>query len=114
MGLLGGFRAKYVQELVSNPDKPSQSLERVQKFLGILESAADHLANQDLKTRLIEQATILEKMRDGKIRTEEFETALLAELAKMEQLAGPRRDVANRRIAGKKLCLIANSTRLRE
>jgi hypothetical protein len=74
--------------MISNPDNQSQSRDRVQKLLGNLDSAADHLANHELKTQLAEHLIIVEKMQAGKIGTKDFETSFLPEVAKMEQLAG--------------------------
>jgi predicted regulator of Ras-like GTPase activity (Roadblock/LC7/MglB family) len=83
---------KYVQELTSNPGIESQSLDRIKKLLGILDSAANHLDNQDLKNRLAEHFGLIEKVQSGQISTEELQSSFLPEVAKMEQLAGPRRD----------------------
>ncbi|MBI5249759.1 MAG: roadblock/LC7 domain-containing protein [Desulfomonile tiedjei] len=83
---------KYVQELTSKPNDQPESLDRVQKLLGILDSAADHLGNEDLKNRLAQHIKIIAQIQAGHLRAEEFETAFLPEVTKMEQLAGPRRD----------------------
>ncbi len=85
---------KFVQDLKTGPDKQPQSLERVRKLLGILDSAAGHLGNEDLKSRLAEHAKIIDAVEQGKTQVGAFENAFIPEVAKMEQLAGPRRDVA--------------------
>jgi len=85
---------RYLQDLISNPQQRSESLDKVEKLLGILDSAAGHLGNHELKGRLAEHSNILEKVKTGQIGPNDFETSFLPEVAKMEQLAGPRRDVA--------------------
>lgn len=85
---------KFVQDLKTGPDKQPQSLERVRKLLGILASAAGHLGNEDLKNRLAEHAKIIDDVDQGKTQVGAFENVFIPEVAKMEQLAGPRRDVA--------------------
>jgi len=81
---------RLVRDLGAQPDDYSRSVLKVEKVLGILNSAADHLGNKDLKDRLGLHLQMLQALAkpgqpDGQL-VESFTAGLL----RLEELAGQR------------------------
>lgn len=70
----------------------SSSVQEMTKILYILDSAADHLANNDLKRLLETHSAMLTSLSAGSISREDFAKSLSERLPRLEKVAGARRD----------------------
>ncbi len=79
-----------VSELGTSPEGWAKSVKDTERILGLLESAAGHLANDDLKNRLGEHSRLLGALGRGELSPGEFTASFTADLPKLEGMAGPR------------------------
>jgi predicted regulator of Ras-like GTPase activity (Roadblock/LC7/MglB family) len=81
-----------IQALKTRPDSSSESVQTMWKLLEILNSAAEHLENRELKDQLSKHSNILGSLNDGTLAGVGFIDSFEADLAKLEELAGQRVD----------------------
>jgi predicted regulator of Ras-like GTPase activity (Roadblock/LC7/MglB family) len=81
---------KLMKDLKTRPDGVSESVGTMQKMLGILHAAADHLENQKLKDHLARQSKMMTDLSQGALSSAEFIDAFAGRLPILEQLAGQR------------------------
>jgi predicted regulator of Ras-like GTPase activity (Roadblock/LC7/MglB family) len=81
-----------IQDLKQRPGSGSESVQTMRKMLEILNSAADHLENQELKDQLGRHSNILGSLNDGTLSGPGFITSFEADLSKLGELAGQRVD----------------------
>jgi predicted regulator of Ras-like GTPase activity (Roadblock/LC7/MglB family) len=81
-----------IQALKTRPDSSSESVQTMWKLLEILNSAAEHLENRELKDQLGKHSNILGSLNDGTLAGVGFIDSFEADLAKLEELAGQRVD----------------------
>lgn len=74
---------------------PSAAVSEMVKILGLLNSAADHLDNKDLKDRLDLHAEMLHSLKDGSLSGDTFIESINPGLVKLEEVAGPRPEGLN-------------------
>ena len=83
---------KFLGALGENPDNLTESDHTMEKYLGVLESAAVHLGNQDLKEYLVKHGQMLGSLTEGSLSAEDFTQKFEPELSKLEGMAGPKPD----------------------
>jgi len=83
---------KMSENLNSGVGDVSSSVQEMSKILYILDAAADHLANNDLKKLLDTHAAMLTSLSAGSLSREDFLKSLLERLSRLEQVAGTRRE----------------------
>jgi predicted regulator of Ras-like GTPase activity (Roadblock/LC7/MglB family) len=81
---------RLVQDLGAKPADYSESVLKVEKVLGILNSAADHLGNQDLKDRLSPQSEMLQALTVEGLTDRKIVDSFTAGLLSLEEIAGQR------------------------
>ncbi len=81
---------KLIGDLGAHTNDPSAAVSEMVKILGLLNSAADHLENKDLKDRLDLHAEMLHSLKSGNLSSETFIESINPGLAKLEEVAGPR------------------------
>ena len=81
-----------IQDLKTRPDSGSGSVQTMWKMLEILNSAADHLENRELKDQLGKHSNILGSLNDGTLSGVGFINSFEADLSKLAELAGQRVD----------------------
>lgn len=81
-----------IQDLKTRPDYGSESVQTMWKMLEILNAAADHLENRELKHQLSKHSDILGLLNDGTLSGVGFIDSFEADLSKLEELAGQRVD----------------------
>jgi predicted regulator of Ras-like GTPase activity (Roadblock/LC7/MglB family) len=81
---------RLVQDLKAKPGDYAESVLKVEKVLGILNSAADHLGNKDLKTRLDPHSKMLEALTKEGPADQALVDSFTAGLMSLEQIAGQR------------------------
>jgi len=81
-----------IQDLKTRPDRSSEAVHTMAKLLEILNSAADHLENLELRNCLDKQSSIFNSLKDGTLSGDGFIDSFEAHLPKLEQLAGQRVD----------------------
>jgi predicted regulator of Ras-like GTPase activity (Roadblock/LC7/MglB family) len=81
---------KFIDDLNSGVGDSSEHLEEMEKLLSVLNSAADHLRNKDLRERLGMHSQILESLPSESTSPEEAVESLTAGIASLEEIAGPR------------------------
>ena len=81
-----------IQDLKTQPDSGSGSVQTMRKMLEILDSAADHLENRKLKEQLGKQSNMLGSLNDGTLSGDGFIDSFEAELSTLAELAGQRVD----------------------
>ena len=81
-----------IQALKTRPDSSSESVQTMWKLLEILNSAAEHLENRELKDQLGKHSNILGSLNDGTLAGVGFIDSFEADLSKLEELAGQRVD----------------------
>ncbi len=81
-----------IQELKTRPDSGSGSVQTMWKMLEILNSAADHLENRELKEQLGKHSNMLGSLNDGTLSGDGFINSFEADLSKLAELAGQRAD----------------------
>jgi predicted regulator of Ras-like GTPase activity (Roadblock/LC7/MglB family) len=84
---------KLAEDLRTNPGHTPEAMDDVTRLLNILESAADQLENKGLRAQLEHQSKTLNAFKGGALSNEIFVGSFTAELPKLEEFAGPRRDV---------------------
>lgn len=92
-----------VQDLEVSPGSSSESVRKLEKLLEILNSAADHLGNQELKGRLDPHSQMLTALTSSETADEKFVQTFTASLAKLEEVAGHRTPSVADRFFGKGL-----------
>ncbi len=85
---------RLVQDVEAPQDDYSQSIVKVEKVLGILNSAADHLGNKDLKDRLDPQSQMLQALTKQGPQDRQLVDSFMAGLIRLEEIAGKRPAVA--------------------
>lgn len=86
---------KLIGDLRTHTDDPSAAVSEMVKILGLLNSAADHLENKDLKDRLDLHAEMLHSLKSGNLSSETFIESINPGLTKLEEVAGPRPEGVN-------------------
>ncbi len=81
-----------IQVLKSKSDRSPESVHTVERLLEILNMAANHLENLELKKRLDEQSRILNSLSEGTLSSAAFIDSFEAHLQELEKLAGQRID----------------------
>jgi predicted regulator of Ras-like GTPase activity (Roadblock/LC7/MglB family) len=81
---------RLVENLEVKPDDYSESVMKVEKVLGILNSAADHLGNKDLKTRLDPHSQMLAALTKEGLADRRLVDSFTAGLTNLEEIAGQR------------------------
>ncbi|HTY24127.1 MAG TPA: hypothetical protein VMC85_13415, partial [Desulfomonilaceae bacterium] len=81
-----------IRDLKTRPDGKSESVHTMEKLLQILNAAADHLENLELKNLLGEQSSMLNSLNDGTLSAAGFIDSFEAGLPMLEKLAGPHVD----------------------
>jgi predicted regulator of Ras-like GTPase activity (Roadblock/LC7/MglB family) len=92
-----------VKDLEVRPNDLPESVRKLEKLLEILNSAADHLGNQDLKGRLDPHSQMLSALASGETGQETFVQSFTSSLAKLEEIAGPKGSLVADRFMGKDL-----------
>jgi predicted regulator of Ras-like GTPase activity (Roadblock/LC7/MglB family) len=92
-----------VKDLEVRPNDLPESVRKLGKLLEILNSAADHLGNQDLKGRLDPHSQMLSALASGETGQETFVQSFTSSLAKLEEIAGPKGSLVADRFMGKDL-----------
>ena len=90
-----------VQDLQAGPGSFPESVRKLEKLLEILNSAADHLGNKELKGRLGPHAQILNALTSGETGQESFVQTFTSGLATLEEVAGQRNPSVVERFLGK-------------
>jgi predicted regulator of Ras-like GTPase activity (Roadblock/LC7/MglB family) len=81
---------RLVQDLKAKPGDYSESVLKVEKVLGILNSAADHLGNKDLKSRLNPHSKMLQALTKEGLTDQRLVDSFTAGLMNLEEIAGQR------------------------
>ena len=81
---------RLVQDREAPPDDYSQSVLKVEKVLDILNSAADHLGNKDLKDRLGPHSHMLQALTKEGLPDAQLVDSFTAGLMRLEEIAGQR------------------------
>ncbi len=81
---------RLVQGVEAPQDDYSESVMKVEKVLGILNSAADHLGNKDLKDRLGPQSQMLQALTKEGPPDRQLVDSFTAGLIRLEEIAGQR------------------------
>lgn len=81
---------RLVQDREAPPDDYFQSVHKVEKVLDILNSAADHLGNKDLKERLGPHSHLLQALRKEELPDRQLVDSFTAGLMRLEEIAGQR------------------------
>jgi len=79
-----------VQDFGVRPGSLPESVRKLEKLLEILNSAADHLGNKELKGRLDPHSQMLSTLISGDAADEKFVQSFVSSLAKLEEVAGQR------------------------
>ncbi len=91
------------KSLEANPDEYQMPLTTVQKILGILLRAAEHLGNKDLQDRLNGHVKMLADLSSGAVSPSDFKETFSADLLALQGLAGPRPDYQGEGLSAKKM-----------
>lgn len=70
----------------------SEPIRETKRLLDVLDSAADHLGNQELKNYLTRYTSMVTAFTAGTIPLPQFCTEFVTDLPKLEELAGQRRE----------------------
>ncbi len=81
-----------IEVLKTDSDRSPESVNTVRKLLEILNMAANHLENLELKNCLDEQSRMLNSLTEGILSNAAFIDSFEAHLPKLEKLAGQRVD----------------------
>lgn len=81
---------RLVHDVEAPQDDYSESAIKVEKVLGILNSAADHLGNKDLKDRLGPQSQMLQALTKQGPQDRKLVDSFTAGLKRLEEIAGQR------------------------
>jgi predicted regulator of Ras-like GTPase activity (Roadblock/LC7/MglB family) len=92
-----------IKDLEARPNDLPESVRKLGKLLEILNSAADHLGNQDLKGRLDPHSQMLSALASGETGHESFAESFASNLAKLEEIAGQRGTATADRFFGREL-----------
>lgn len=110
LGKLPIIMWEYIDEgrrLVGDIDAGSASVKdgvsKMQTILGILDKAADHLGNQELKNTFAAQLSMLDDLAAEKTGRDVFKADFNASLPTLERMAGPRPDFAENGGMGKQM-----------
>jgi len=79
-----------IKAVNTTPDDCAQIVTDTKKIVGILESAADQLGNEELKSCIGDHATMLARLAKGGVSPKDFIESFNSRLPKLEELAGPR------------------------
>jgi predicted regulator of Ras-like GTPase activity (Roadblock/LC7/MglB family) len=79
-----------LEELGANPAGKSPRVQQVQTMLDVLISAAAHLGNEELKSRLANHRELIRGLAEGKISGNTVVQPIQAELPRFRAMAGPR------------------------
>jgi len=79
-----------VQDFGVRPGNLPESVRKLEKLLEILNSAADHLGNKELKGRLGPHSQMLSALVSGDTADEKFVQSFISSLATLEEVAGQR------------------------
>lgn len=97
LGKLPAFLWAYIdnarslmQDFQAQPGDYSKSVLKVERVLGLLISAADHLGNKDLKDRLSPHSEMLQALTKAGPQDSMLVDSFASSLMRLEQLAGPR------------------------
>ncbi len=85
---------KLVGRLGENPESYGDSVRSMEKYLGVLESAAEHLGNQELKDHLVKHTEMVGALGEGTLPASDFVASFNSELSTLERMAGPKPDPA--------------------
>lgn len=85
-----GTARRFVDELRAGTSGASQSSREMERLLGVLDSAAKHLGNEDLKNRLDVHAQIITGLNEGSLSGEQLVESLSTSLPLLEEIAGPQ------------------------
>jgi predicted regulator of Ras-like GTPase activity (Roadblock/LC7/MglB family) len=89
-----------IKDLEVRPSELPESVRKLERLLEILNSAADHLGNKELKGRLDPHSQMLSALTAGETAHELFAESFVSGLAKLEEVAGQRSpSVADRFLA---------------
>jgi predicted regulator of Ras-like GTPase activity (Roadblock/LC7/MglB family) len=84
---------RLIQDMGSSSADLSSSFQSMERMLGVLGTAADHLGNEELKGRLEGHSRIITSYRKGDIPDGDFTQSFGSELASLEKVAGNRPNV---------------------
>ncbi|MGB6068514.1 MAG: roadblock/LC7 domain-containing protein [Desulfomonilaceae bacterium] len=79
-----------VQNFHEQPGDYSKSVLKVERVLGLLISAADHLGNKDLKDRLSPHSEMLQALTKAGPQDAKLVDSFASSLTRLEEIAGPR------------------------
>jgi len=79
-----------VRNIDTTPGSSARSAKDTEKILGILESAAEYLGNESLKSTLGGHSKMLSALGKGELSEQEFAKSFVADLPRLEGMAGPR------------------------
>lgn len=85
-----GTARRFVDELRAGTSGASQSSREMERLLGVLDAAAKHLGNEDLKNRLDAHAQIITGLNEGSLSPEQLVESLSTSLSLLEEIAGPQ------------------------
>ncbi len=92
-----------VKDLEVRPATLPESVRKLERLLEVLNSAADHLGNKDLKRRLDPHSQMLSGLASGETAHELFVQSFTSSLAMLEQVAGQRGPSVADRFLGRDL-----------
>jgi predicted regulator of Ras-like GTPase activity (Roadblock/LC7/MglB family) len=81
---------RLVKDPGAKPDDYSESVLKIEKVLGILNSAADHLGNNNLKARLAPHSKMLHALAKEGLKDSQLVESFTAGLLNLEEIAGQR------------------------
>lgn len=86
---------KLVKDVEADPHAYAESLPSISKILLILDSAAEHLSNEELRAEIAKHTELAVKLSDQSLTAVEFSQHLSANMPTLERLAGPRREAGD-------------------
>lgn len=85
---------KLVGNLGENPEGLADTVQSMERYLGVLDSAAQHLGNKELKEQLERHGEMMGALSTGDLSIDDFVQSFNPELAKLETMAGPQPETA--------------------
>lgn len=86
---------KLTRDAEHDPDAYAESLPSISKILLILDSAAEHLSNEELRAEIAKHSDLALKLSDHSLTAKEFSDHLAANMPALERLAGSRREAGD-------------------
>lgn len=79
-----------VRNIDAAPNSCAQSAKDAERILGVLESAAEYLGNESLRSTLGSHTQMLGALGRGELTAQEFAKSFATDLPRLEGMAGPR------------------------